>query len=144
MRHLIIFFLIIAATTLMYPPSASACFCQPPDLTRSIRNASFIFSGKVVEISPAKVVFEIEVVWKGVARDRLTLHRYQSSCELVFENGRTYLVYALKSKDWLSGASRLSTNQCSRTRRIAEAEVDVARLLRLLPNTQRFESSHNP
>jgi hypothetical protein len=124
----------VIAITLLNPGNSSACFCSPPDFSQSIMSAKAIFSGKAVEVSPEKVVFEVEEVWKGQVHENFTLSVYQSSCHLNFKEGETYLVYALKYKDWLSGEDKWSTNQCTRTRRSIEAKEDIDRLWSLKLN----------
>ena len=127
MRHIILALAIIGAV-LLIPREASACFCASPDLSRSIRNADSIFSAEAVEVSPETVVLEVEEVWKGRAAGRLILHQHRSSCTLDYKVGEKYLIYARRYKDWLTGEYRLTTSQCDRSRKIAEAEVDLARL----------------
>ena len=127
MRHIILALAIIGAV-LLNPEDASACFCASPDLSRSIKNAQSIFSAAAVEVSPETVVFEVEEVWKGRVAEKLTLHRDQSSCTIDFKVGEKYLIYARRYKDWVSGEYRLTTSQCDRSRKMAEAEADLVRL----------------
>ena len=131
--------LTISAAVLLNPENASACFCASPDLSRSIRNAQAIFSAKAIEVSPKIVVLEVGKVWKGRVAERLTLHSTQSSCDLRFEVGETYLVYARKYKDWLSGEYRWSTDQCARSRRMAEAKEDLLKLRELVGGEEQRE-----
>ncbi len=126
--------LAFVGATVLYPGNAAACFCSPPDFSRSIMSAKAIFSGKVVEVSPEKVVFKVDEVWKGKLEEKFTLSMNQSSCNFSFKVGETYLVYTLKNKDWRSGEDRWFTNQCTRTRKIAEAKEDIDKLWSLKLN----------
>jgi hypothetical protein len=120
--------LVVVATVILNSGNASACFCSPPDFSQSIMDAKAIFSGKVVEVSHEKVVFAVEGVWKGKVEEKITLGMNQSSCTYPFEQGETYLVYALKYKDSDFSEYRLFTNLCTRTRRLGEAKQDIKNL----------------
>jgi hypothetical protein len=120
--------LVIGATILLNPGKASACFCSPPAFSQSIMDAKAIFSGKAVEVSSKKVVFAVEEVWKGQVGEKITLGIDGSSCNYPFQQGETYLVYALKHKDSYFSEYRLFTNSCTRTRRLGEAKEDIKKL----------------
>jgi hypothetical protein len=127
MRYISLLLASIVAVVLCQA-DANACFCGLPDLSQSIKSAKTIFSGKVIEASPERVVFEINEVWKGQLKEKFTLSVNGSSCDVYFNVGETYLVYALKDKNWLSGEDRWHTHFCTRTRKIAEAKEDIDRL----------------
>jgi hypothetical protein len=127
MRYISLLLASIGAIVL-YQGTAKACFCGPPNFSQSIISAKTIFSGKVVEASPERVVFQVDEVWKGQHKEKFTLTMNGSSCDFYFKVGETYLVYALKDKDWLSGEDRWYTHLCTRTRKIAEAKEDIDRL----------------
>jgi hypothetical protein len=120
--------LAVITALLLCPQNVSACFCGSPDLTKAIRNANAIFSGKVVEVSPERVVFDVHEVWKGKVSSSLVLSQRGGSCDLTFEVGKTYLIYARKYRNMLSEDDRWSTDECSGSKNMSKADKDLKRL----------------
>jgi hypothetical protein len=112
-----------------------ACTCVPPkSAAEELKRATAVFSGKVLQIKRHKeadlfatveAVLEVEKVWKGVEEKNISVFTSSNSaaCGYDFEEGRTYLVYA----HGVNGA-KLSTNICSRTKRLKDARKDLDEL----------------
>ena len=125
--------LIFVATFTIGAGVGLACTCAPPPAPdEALAEAAAVFSGKVVQIkrhTPAgdifggvEVVFRVDRAWKGVNKStaRVFTSSQSAACGYSFSKGQTYLVYA-------SGNSRgrLSTNLCSRTKRLKDAREDL-------------------
>jgi len=75
------------------------------------------------ESDGVKITFKIEKQWKGHQRKEFTaLWEGPGPCGgFLFENGRTYLVYARSDKMWVDTA-------CDRTAKIEQAHDDIQKL----------------
>lgn len=114
--------------------AALACSCVPPGPPQAeFERAQAVFAGWVVErqgpqggfqssAEPVSYLFQVEQTWKGPNQSQIVVASPASSasCGYEFEFNRQYLVYAFKGEDGLS------TNLCSRTRPVVEAEEDLA------------------
>ncbi len=114
----------------------SACSCvMPLSATESLAESTAVFAGKVVDMEvsdgeiistadPVTVTFEVSKVWKGAEAETivLTTAREGSSCGYSFEENEEYIVYTHGEAD------QLSTNSCSRTKLLADAEEDLQEL----------------
>ena len=128
--------LLLVAFLWLGAETASACSCAPArSAADELERSTAVFSGKVVEIRSRKqsgnifrgveVVFRVEKAWKGVKGRTVSVFTasHGAACGYGFTQGRTYLVYAYGAADgWLS------TNICSRTRRLKDAREDVNEL----------------
>ena len=128
---------LLLVVSLVFGAKASlACTCVPTKgPTEGLELAAAVFSGKVVEIRRHKrsedifarveVVLRVERVWKGVEGTTVNVFTasHSATCGYGFKEGRTYLVYAYKN-----AVGRLSTDICSRTRRLKDAGEDLKEL----------------
>jgi hypothetical protein len=115
---------------------ARACSCVGMTLEEQIQNSEAIFSGVVVDVaesadpyaSPGPVTFDVEAAWKGVTGETAVFLGYEpgSSCDVGFEVGESYLVYAYLSGE--NGEGPLSTNICSGTKLLSSAGADLLAL----------------
>lgn len=121
--------------------TAWACSCVEGPLESAVSEAGAIFSGEVFEILDVPgsdsfirqraITLRIEDSWKGLEADATTVTLLTSSqgstCGYDFRKGQRYLVYAFRWKgSW-------STNLCTRTMPIADAEEDLTFLETLEP-----------
>lgn len=105
-----------------------ACSCVMPPGPEAARDASdAVFSGKVTGIARSgrmlEVTIQVDRAWKGAPCGELTLETAAdgATCGFGFEEGKSYLVYAAEE-------GGLTTNLCTRTRSIDQAEEDLAAL----------------
>ena len=128
--------LFFIATSIVGAEVAHGCTCVPPQSPAEERErAAAVFSGKVNQIKKTKaaddifggveVVFRVDKAWKGARKRTVSVFTSSQSaaCGYSFSNGLTYLVYA--SAD---SSGRLSTNICSRTKRLKDAREDLDEL----------------
>jgi len=106
------------------------CQCATETLPATVayHNADAVFLGKVIAINQTEVQeetieFQVEKFWKGklFPQRRIYLKAGFSSCDIVFIEEESYLVYAHKS-----GLDIYSTTKCSRTAHIGQIIGDVA------------------
>ncbi|KST68183.1 hypothetical protein [Mastigocoleus testarum] len=109
---------------------ACACSCLPPGPPKSeLDRSEAVFAGKVMRIrrknSEVRVKFKVMTSWKGEVNKKqvITTQINSAACGYSFERGQQYLVYASKFDNKL-----LSTNICSRTKLLANAEEDLSEL----------------
>lgn len=109
--------------------AVSACSCVMPPGPEAARDASdAVFSGKVTRVVPGgrmlKVTLQVDRSWKGASCGEVTLETAAdgATCGFGFEEGKTYLVYAAGEE------GGLTTNLCTRTRSIDQAEEDLEKL----------------
>jgi hypothetical protein len=113
---------------LLVPRSALACSCvqAPPETAFAEHDA--VFEGRVAQLSTQGdalvATFEVVQHWKGIEHESAIVRTPSSSaaCGVSFEVGTSWLVYADRE------GGLLTTGLCSRTRRIEDAEEDVAAL----------------
>jgi hypothetical protein len=122
-------------------PQALAC-CPPSKNSpkEELEQASFVFSGKVVNVDPSYwfrinrefpfihitvwetyMVFAVKEVWKGEVTSEIRIKSELSSVSFNFEVGKEYLVYAGGND-----LGSISTNTCTRTARLIGASKDLA------------------
>jgi hypothetical protein len=105
-------------------------------LEEQIQTSEAIFSGVVVDVAesadpyapPGPVTFDVEAAWKGVSGETAVVlgHEPGSSCDVGFEVGERYLVYAYLSGE--NGEGPLATNICSGTKPLSSAGADLLAL----------------
>lgn len=134
----------------LLPDCASACMCaiegSPKERVReAISGSDAVFSGEVVELEKAPpdtemvegtmltvmgggreatVTLRVSEVWKGPERQTVRFTTPVAdgiSCAHPFKEGRGYLVYA-------NGEQDLRVDGCSETKKLPEAEADLATL----------------
>ena len=126
--------------------AAEACSCgTPPTPERALREADLVFRGRVTNITPVLqsgsttesssdpmvVEFEVNRVWKGAGKARVSLWtaRSEESCGYPFEVGREYFVYSTQGlRKPADNVPTLTTGLCTRTALIEGAEEDVTAL----------------
>jgi hypothetical protein len=132
----------------LQPCAVFACSClQPGTPIAELNRSDAVFAGTVVAIDgpsglptlttsfpfiafqnssadPVSVTFDVSDVWKGPAYRQISLvtPRDSASCGYSFQIGETYLVYATNQ------GAELTTNLCSRTNSISQAQSDLAAL----------------
>ena len=127
-RHLLAAVAIGAFT--LWPKVATACSCARASLPcEEAGRADEIFVGHVVSIESSGIggfVAQLAVVeaFRGLQLWQVTLPvGGGGGCGYAFEMGESYLVYANRRPD-----GNLSTSICNRTRRLAQADEDLAYL----------------
>ncbi len=107
---------------------AFGCTCM--HLSRPIENEfkgrDAIFSGKVIRTvktsqNNRQVTIRVENSWKGKVSKTVTISTsaFSSMCGYTFAKGKRYLIYAYGERN------DLSTNICSRTKLLSDAEEDI-------------------
>jgi hypothetical protein len=94
------------------------------------QTAKAIFSGKVTRIAETadskyiQITFKVEQSWKGAPSREKSLIRENvlTDCDFGFEVGDEYLVYAHGDPE------KLSTDTCTRTKRLVDATMDIKEL----------------
>ena len=101
---------------------AHACSCAPPPPPKkALESASAVFVGKVTGVEREgfrmTVSFEVSTSYKGVKTKKATVGTASNSaaCGFGFTEGESYLVYCYSPDE----GKTLSTNICTRTRRIS-------------------------
>jgi hypothetical protein len=126
-------FVLASVSLLFLYDAAYACRCQPTKPSSDTSRYAAVFSGKVVEAGFKQlpdgawqytITFEVGRVWKGEAKKRITLINRLTSCDFHFRKGESWLIFA----STLSGGSRLTTSQCSRTGLVSKREADMGLL----------------
>ncbi|MCB9594992.1 MAG: hypothetical protein H6719_19905 [Sandaracinaceae bacterium] len=111
------------------PGVASACSCVEVSAEGAFDASGAVFEGRVVEVrrpddpSGALVaVMEVVQHWKGITTERVEVSTPAASsmCGISFEPETSWLVYADPVGDVFT------TGLCARTRRIEDAEEDIA------------------
>lgn len=109
----------------------------PISVRDTTNTSSVIFLRNVKEIDsiglsssadPVAATIRVSKIWKGASCDTLIIHTVRSevSCGVEFRKGQEYLIYASGSKD------HLTTDLCSRTKRVDQAEMDLSILKQFL------------
>jgi hypothetical protein len=120
--------LVIALVFLCWPAEVFACMCVEVPPANALAEHDAVFEGRVISVErrDGQLIAELEVVqhWKGMERERASVRTAESSaaCGVSFEVDTSWLIYADREGDVLS------TGICSRTRRIEDAEEDIAAL----------------
>jgi hypothetical protein len=137
MRTAFFLFAFFTFASSLYP-----CTCAERSIEQEFRDASAIFSGKVVQIEKIedklKVQLEVREIWKGENHPSITLETLSetAACGYPFVTDKTYLVYA-------TGKELLTTGICSRTKKTEDAADDF-RLLDELTGKNSISTSSTP
>ena len=123
--------LILASVAVLFLYDAAyGCRCLPGKPSADLSRALAVFSGKVVkvtfkqpphEVGRYTVAFEVERIWKGEPQKRMILITRTTSCDVHFQEGETYLVFASVLYD----GSGLTTHKCTRTGLVADRREDI-------------------
>ena len=117
---------------LVLPDAVFACRCPPRKPSADTSHSAAVFTGKVIKVRSKRapyetgryrVTFEVEQVWKGEAKKRITLITRASSCDVFFREGESYLVFASAFND--GNESGLTTHKCSGTGLVSDREGDL-------------------
>ena len=123
------------AGSALLPRPAHACTCSTETPEAQFASATAVFEGRVVsveregapEVGPARlsVTFEVVQTWKAANVERLivTTATDEAACGIAFEQGRSYLVYAVAG----SGGA-LAAGLCGGTTLRESADATVAAL----------------
>ena len=130
MKRLELCLSVFALGFVLSPLVCFACDCPYPTVTQERRTAKAIFSGKVTRIAETtdskyiQITFKLEQSWKGARTREKSLFQENvlTDCDFVFKVGEEYLVYAHGDSE------KLSTNVCTRTKRLADAAADIKEL----------------
>jgi len=108
-----------------------ACTCRATTIDESLRQADVVFIGKVVADWGAVGVttFQVSGYWKGQVEKKAVLfplsrRRSFNTCEVLFREGREYIVFAVLDKK----TGELTTNICSGTREKVVAAEQIKKL----------------
>ena len=139
MRRTILHAFGVATFLLILPGIGHACSCNLPPIGKTEKQlvelerkkSKAVFVGEVLEIivpnTPsgepawvAEVRFKVQESWKGSVAEEVSVFTANVCCicGYEFKVGERYLVYA-------HGSDKLSTDICTRTRRVADAEIDL-------------------
>jgi|GEM_PF-3100767 len=121
---------VFALSFILTPLVCLACDCPYPTVTQERQTAAAIFSGKATRIAETtdskyiQITFKVEQSWKGAPTREKSLFRDNvlTDCDFGFQVGAEYLVYAH------GDPKKLSTNTCTRTRRLVDAAADINEL----------------
>jgi hypothetical protein len=115
---------------------------------KAFDSATIVFSGKVIELEPNKVKFQVEKIWKGDSVDEIVMviqekkdngNYVMTSCDYRFKSGEEYLVYAY------GAPNELRTHACSRTTLLKNAEQEMKGLDEIeLPEVRDIKSELSP
>jgi hypothetical protein len=136
----ILAFVLIFSAISSFPLVSHACSCvNNPDPKTAMNNAEAVFVGKVLKVKQERKqkgiigaieyrdvnLFQVEKTWKGIEQSQIMIYDngHDESCGYVFEEGKTYIIYAYKSKD-----GELYTSYCSRTAELSHANADLEQL----------------
>jgi hypothetical protein len=127
---ILVFFTLFTSLTFFKPIISYACSCiQAPPVEEEFKRVTAVFSGKVIEISdesvgmdPIKVTFQVSRIWKGISEVKVSIYtgRDSAGCGYPFEEGDSYLIYAVESE------GKLTTGLCSLTKELSLAEGDIS------------------
>ena len=142
--HLIVAGAVALLTTGNARTDACDCMRLSPLSPAVVKEAPFIFEGKVIEkverslhtlrttsgggstqTEPMgrEIVFEVRRAWNGVATQRITVAGDDSDCEYPFQIDHTYVVFA-----WKDAKGGPATGLCTRTVESSKAADVIAAL----------------
>ena len=140
---------------------AHACTCAGiATPTEGFRTSDAVFAGEVIglglddpdpqdDIPLGGVEFGVRETWKGLSERSVVVYgqgegygtSVTNTCDVVFDRGKNYLVYAFSRGE--DGSGLLGTNVCTPTKPLAEAGKDLQTLgspTAMLPDTGGFVS----
>ena len=112
------------AKVLLEPSATAACECESLTPQERLEGSTYAFIGTVAELGAIKkgkrtAVFDIDEIFKGSPKPELkvTTEISESDCDLAFEIGQSYLVFAR----WEWGT--VITSRCMGTKLLAKAKT---------------------
>ena len=117
--------LLTLLATLVAPSNAEACGCAGRVSSPvSVKAASVVFVGTAETVTggmprPRIATFKVARMYRGTAQDRIVITGDGTTCDVDFEEGLAYVVYANQER----GA--YYTHKCTRTRLLAIGAEDV-------------------
>ena len=123
--------LFLLATLVYVQPSFKAnstmrCLVEPKSIKVALKNSTAVFSGEVLEIRSGvtflEARFRIERSWKGVEEEQVSVLTENTAESTHYRVGEKYLVFAGIRN------GKLFTGNCSRTKRVEDAEGDLKQL----------------
>ncbi|MFS0725265.1 hypothetical protein [Paenibacillus sp. 1P07SE] len=133
----------------MLPKPAAACGCiYPENASEAFEQASAVFAGELVIAKGERKqkgmtgpienrtvnLFEVETAWKGVEHAQVMVHTSWDSCQIVFEEGQSYLIYAVEGRD-----GDLYAGTCNRTPELSQAGEDLTVLGPGMTNLEQID-----
>ena len=123
-----LFAALLAAGTTFAAPVALACDCAGLDLTNAMKNADFVFTARVVDVSDqhwGEAQLNVERSFKGTPGNAVSMVGTGGNCTFRFVKGERYLVFARKTP-----GAKLQTSICTRTAKVSDAQAkkDLAEL----------------
>jgi hypothetical protein len=131
-----------------------ACSCVVPertpaqerqDVADQLERAVAVFTGTVTRIDWLTAQFDADLVWKGELGERVVMALHDgprpdgtlafSSCDYVFQMGRSYLVFAQRDR-----AGRMRAYYCTRTAELKQAQPTL-QVLEAIVTPRRIEPS---
>lgn len=103
-----------------------------------MQKSSAVFSGVAAEVEedsssdaqPQRTTFEVVQAWKGVSEERVVVQGDGSICDIPFQEGERYLVYATGGGGQGGKTTAFRTSRCQGTRLLEEPlAVDDLRAL---------------
>ena len=140
----VIVFSLVALVLISTPRTTRACLCPMIEPDAAYQNAVLVFAGTVDKIteltreiahegtlaptSDGRIVrFTVEEIFKGTVGGGIELRSGNSSCDIGFEAGKRYIVYA--SQNAQTGA--FGASSCSRTKLLGDySKPDISYLRR--------------
>ena len=124
---------VMPSTVTTVSPSISeaspACSCESLTTSEKLEQSTYAFTGRVIEAPAAKkgkrtIVFDVDEIFKGTPKQEMDVveQLLGNECDLSFEEGQTYLVYA----QWEWGS--VITSRCMGTKLIEKAKGDARAL----------------
>ena len=106
--------------------STMRCLIEPKSIKGALKNSTAVFSGEVLEIRSGvnflQARFRVERSWKGVEAEQVSVLTENTAESSHYRVGEKYLVFA-GIRD-----GKLFTGNCSRTKRLENAEEDLKQL----------------
>ena len=144
-----------ALIVLAASPVNAQCGCEVEPACRGFLGADFVFTARATAVrvpaplaAPDATSFDpyeegqatlaVGTVYRGIVPGTVEVTA-GGQCEASFEVGGEYLVYATSLQDATTGQVRIAIDGCSRTRKLAEADGDLALIKSL--NAGRPEGS---
>ncbi len=117
--------LFLAAYIVANVDAAFPCSCASSGgPATAFHESDAVFSGTVVDITPSGnygqiVTFDVDRTWKGSNEPTISISQEGTTCDFSFSAGQSWLVYAY-------GKSSLSTNVCTETKPLENAQQDLS------------------
>lgn len=111
------------------PEADASCGCETLTTPEKLGKSTYAFTGRVEEVTAPKkgrrtILFDVDEIFKGSPKLEMSIvmEVAGSDCDLVFEEGKSYLVYA----QWQWGSA--VTSRCMGSKLIEKARGDATAL----------------